>query len=241
MKVPYKKYRGTLLLIYVVLWGLLSIHPYDRKDWALENALVLAFGLVMWAAYKHFTFSRASYTLIFLFLCLHSVGAHYTYSEVPYNNWWQSLTGHDFNSIFGWQRNNFDRLVHFSYGLLLAYPIREIFLRVADVRGFWGYFLPLDFMLATSALYELIEWASAEVFGGDLGVAYLGTQGDVWDAQKDMAIAAFGALIAMLLTAALNAYLQRDFAKEWSDSLKVKDKRPLGEEEIARLLRQRQV
>lgn len=238
-KPPYLKYRTILLLLYLLLWGFLAIDPHDRKDWLLENALVLMFGLGMWGAYKHFVFSRASYTLIFLFLCLHSVGAHCTYSEVPYNAWWQSLTGHDFNSMVGWERNNFDRIVHFSYGFLLAYPMREIFLRVADVRGFWGYFLPLDFMLATSALYELIEWGAAVGFGGDLGVAYLGTQGDVWDAQKDMAIAAFGALITMIITAAINAYLQRDFAQEWSDSLKVKDRRPLGEEEIARLLRER--
>jgi putative membrane protein len=241
MKLPYKKYRASLMLIYIVLWTVLAIDPHDRRDWALENTLVLAFALGMWAVHKHFTFSRVSYTLIFLFLCLHSVGAHYTYAEVPYNNLWQSLTGNSFDSIFGWQRNNFDRLVHFSYGLLLAYPIREVFLRVADVRGFWGYFLPLDFALASSALFELFEWGAAEFFGGNLGVAYLGSQGDIWDAQKDMAIAALGALSAMLVTAVLNAYLQRDFAKEWSDSLKVKDKRPLGEEEIARLLRQRQV
>ncbi|TXI78791.1 MAG: DUF2238 domain-containing protein [Cupriavidus sp.] len=239
MKAPYLKYRGILLLIYLLLWAVLAINPHDRKDWALENVLVVLFALGMLAAYRHFVFSRVSYTLIFLFLCLHSVGAHYTYAEVPYNDWWRAMTGHDFNSMLGWERNNFDRLVHFSYGFLLAYPIREIFLRVADVRGFWGYFLPLDFMLATSALYELFEWAAAEFFGGGLGVAYLGTQGDVWDAQKDMAVAAFGALIAMLVTAAINSYLQRDFAKEWSDSLKVKDRRPLGEEEIGRLLRQR--
>src|SRR3546814_18878427 len=86
--------------------------------------------------------------------------------------------------MFGWERNNFDRIVHFSYGFLLAYPLREIFLRVADARGFWGYFLPLDVALSTSALYELVEWMAAEVFGGDLGVASLGTQGDVWDAQR---------------------------------------------------------
>src|SRR3546814_15401224 len=138
--------------------------------------------------------------------------------------------------MFGWERNNFDRIVHFSYGFLLAYPLREIFLRVADARGFWGYFLPLDVALSTSALYELVEWMAAEVFGGDLGVAYLGTQGDVWDAQKDMACAGLGALLAMLLTAALNAWLQRDFAREWSASLKVKDARPYGEDEIVRML-----
>ena len=239
MKASYRKYLGVLLLVYLVLWSALAVAPNDRKDWLLQNVLVLAFGLGMWAAHRHFVSSRVSYTLIFAFLCLHSIGAHFTYAEVPYNDWWRSLTGHDFNSLLGWQLNNFDRVVHFSYGLLLAYPIREIFLRVADVRGFWGYFLPLDFTLATSALYELIEWAAAEWFGGGLGAAYLGSQGDVWDAQKDMAMAALGATVAMLITAMLNAYLQRDFAREWSDSLRVKQRRPLGEEEIVRMLRQR--
>ena len=96
------------------------------------------------------------------------------------------------NEVLGLERNHFDRLVHFSYGLLMAYPMRELFLRVADARGFWGYFLPLDLTLSTSALFELFEWVAAELFGGDLGVAYLGSQGDIWDAQKDMALARWG-------------------------------------------------
>ena len=125
------------------------------------------------------------------------------------------------------------------YGLLLAYPIREIFLRVADVRGFWGYFLPLDLTMSTSMLFELIEWGAAEVFGGDLGQAYLGTQGDIWDAHKDMALASLGALIAMLVTYGLNRRYQRDFNREWADSLRVKHKKPLGEDALARLERSR--
>ena len=124
----------------------------------------------------------------------------------------------------GWQRNHFDRFAHFVYGLLMAYPVREIFLRLADVRGFWGYFLPLDLTLSTSAIFELLEWAAVGVFGGNLGIAYLGTQGDIWDAHKDMALAGAGALIAILITAAINAWLQRDFAREWKDSLRVKSK-----------------
>jgi putative membrane protein len=140
------------------------------------------------------------------------------------------------NAALGWERNNFDRVVHFSYGLLLAYPVRELLLRVASVKGFWGYFLPLDLTMSTSALYELIEWGAAEVFGGELGATFLGTQGDVWDAHKDMAVASLGALVAMLATAGLNAWLQRDFAREWAESLRVKDRRPYGEEEIKRLL-----
>ncbi|HET8883424.1 MAG TPA: DUF2238 domain-containing protein [Solimonas sp.] len=235
-KPVYRRYVAVLVAIYALLWLVLAIHPLDRHDWLLENALVLAFGIGLWASHRQFVFSRISYTLIFVYLCLHAVGAHYTYAEVPYESAWHALTGHSFNAMFGWDRNNFDRIVHFSYGLLLAYPLREVFLRVADARGFWGYFLPLDVTLSTSALYELIEWAAAEMFGGDLGMAYLGTQGDVWDAQKDMACAGLGALLAMLITAALNAWLQRDFAREWSASLKVKDARPYGEDEIARML-----
>jgi putative membrane protein len=123
----------------------------------------------------------------------------------------------------------FDRLVHFSYGLLLAYPIREMFLRIGNVRGFWGYFLPLDLTMSTSMLYELIEWGAAEYFGGDLGMAYLGTQGDVWDAHKDMALASLGALIAMLITVLVNRRMQRDFAREWAESISVKSRQPLGE------------
>lgn len=232
----YRRYITVLVSLFAVLWLALAIAPLDRKDWALENALVLVFGAGLIASHRHFVFSRVSYTLIFVYLCLHAIGAHYTYSLVPYDDAWRALTGRGFNEMLGWERNHFDRLVHFSYGLLLGYPIREIFLRVADARGFWGYFLPLDFTLATSALYELIEWAAAATFGGELGAAYLGTQGDVWDAHKDMGLAGLGALTAMLVTAALNRQLQRDFAREWADSLKIKDARPYGENEIRRML-----
>lgn len=232
----YRRYVAVLLLLFGALWLGLAINPADREAWMLENALLVALGLGLWASHRKFLFSRVSYTLIFLFLCLHSLGSHYTYSLVPYDEWWKALTGETFNSLFGWERNHFDRLVHFCYGLLLAYPIREIFLRVAEVRGFWGYFLPLDFTLSTSAIYELIEWAAAAYFGGELGMAYLGTQGDVWDAHKDMALAGAGATLAMLITAGLNLWLQRDFAREWVHSLRVKDARPYGENEIQRML-----
>lgn len=221
MKAPARQtYLRVLAALYAAWWVALAIHPHNRADWLLENALVLLFAAVLGITRRWFAFSRVSYTLIFLFLCLHAVGAHYTYSHVPYDAWWRALTGHGLNETLGWDRNHFDRLVHFSYGLLLAYPIREVFLRVVEVRGFWGYVLPLDVALSTSALYELIEWGAAEVFGGELGAAYLGMQGDIWDAQKDMALAAAGAGIAMLLTALANWRARRDLAREWADSLK---------------------
>jgi putative membrane protein len=224
--VPHQRYLAILGLLFVVVFALGAIKPHHFADWVLENVLsILAVAAI--AAWRHqLVFSRISYTFIFLFLCLHTLGAHYTYSEVPYQQWFPALAG---------GRNHFDRLVHFCYGFLIAYPVREIFLRVANVRGFWGYFLPLDLTMSTSMLYELIEWAASNIFGGDLGAAYLGTQGDPWDAHKDMALASLGALVAMLVTAFINARLQRDFAREWNESLRVKRHEPLGEDEIARM------
>ena len=216
-----KNYLWMLAVVYAVWWVAMAISPYDRSDWVLENVLVVLAVALLVFTYKAFPLSRVSYTCIFVFMMLHTLGSHYTYAKVPYDEWLPFFAG---------GRNHFDRLVHFLYGLLLAYPIREMFLRIGNVRGFWGYFLPLDLTMSTSMLYELIEWGAAEFFGGDLGAAYLGTQGDVWDAHKDMALASAGALIAMSLIALINGRMQRDFAYEWAESIRVKRKKPLGEE-----------
>ena len=225
--------------LYVALWVALAVDPHSRSDWALENALVAVAVLALFLSYKYFLLSRISYGLIFVFMCLHAVGAHWTYSLVPYDAAFSAITGRSFNAMLGWERNQYDRIVHFAYGLLLAYPIRELFLRVADARGFWGYFLPVVLTMAASMFYELVEWAAAEVFAHELGLAFVGAQGDVWDAQKDMWLATLGALIAMGITAAINIRLDKDFAREWSESLRVKRRAPLGEDEIARLARER--
>jgi putative membrane protein len=237
VSIPHRKYLVILSVVFAAWWILLGIEPWHRDIWLMENLLVLAVAAGLLGFHRKLLFSRASYTLIFLFMCLHQVGAHFSYAEVPYDAWFQNLTGRSFNSLFGWERNHFDRLVHFSYGLLLAYPVREIFLRVADVRGFWGYFLPLDLTMSTSMLFELLEWVVAGLFGGDLGQSYLGTQGDVWDAHRDMALASLGALISMLVTGATNWRFQRDFNREWVESFRVKHKAPLGEDELARMTR----
>ena len=237
MSLTSGRYPLLLAILFLALWIALAIEPRDRADWLLENLLAIVFAAVLVASFKRLPLSRISYSLIFLFLCLHTLGAHYTYSQVPYDAWIRALLGASLNETFGWERNHFDRLVHFSYGLLLAYPIREVFLRVVDARGFWGYFLPLDVTMSTSMIFELFEWAVAERVGGDLGMAYLGTQGDVWDAHKDMALASLGAALAMSLAMAVNIWLQRDFAREFRDSLRVKRAEPLGEVQIRRMRR----
>ena len=130
-------------------------------------------------------------------------------------------------------RNHYDRIVHFSFGFLLAYPIRELTIRISDAKGFWSFWFPVEFVLAFSAVYELLEWLIAVMFGGDLGIAYLGTQGDVWDAQKDMFVAGLGSVIAMLVIFVILWYFRRaDFWRDLMDSFRVKQKKALGEEAL---------
>lgn len=150
--------------------------------------------------------SLASCVLLFGFLTIHAVGAHYTYSLVPIDevtNW------------LGSSRNHYDRVVHFFYGLCLVLPLRELLMLHAKLRGFWSYFLPLDLVMSTSLLYEMLEWAAAIVFGGGLGATFLGTQGDEWDAHKDMLMAAVGGLVAALTIWWLNRRRQSDMTLEW--------------------------
>lgn len=218
----YERLVKRLAVLFALVFAVAAVRPWYFQDWVLEHVLLVLALPLYYVSYQRRLFSRLSWVLIFVFHCLHELGAHYTYAEVPYDAWWRSLTGRSLNEMLGWERNHFDRVVHFLYGLLLAYPFREIFLRIANARGFWGYFLPLDLTMSSSLLYELIEWLAAEVLGGDLGQAYLGTQGDIWDAHKDMALAASGAIITMLVTALVNWRCQRDFAREWSESWRVK-------------------
>lgn len=233
------RWARWLLLALMIIFALAAINPVNRSVWLLENALfVLVVGCLALTT-RSFPLSRVSYILIFSFLCLHQIGAHYTYTKVPYDAAWEALTGQSLTELFGWRRNHYDRFVHFTYGLLLAYPIREAMLRIAGVRGFWGYLLPLGLMMSTSMLYELIEWATVVGVAGDQSETFLGAQGDVWDAQQDMLMASIGALLAMLINGAINARLQRDFAREWSESVRVKQLRPLGENELAKQLDQR--
>jgi putative membrane protein len=225
-----RRYPYALLGLFLVILGVSAIRPWDLKNWLLENALTAAFLLALVLSRKRLPLSNVSYTLIFVYLCFHVVGSHYSYSRVPFT---MRLT-----EYFGWQRNHYDRFVHLLFGLLLAYPIRELFLRVAAVRGFWGYYLPLDVTISFSAIYELIEWAAASAFGGELGMAYLGTQGDVWDAHKDMLLAMVGAIVSMAVVAVINWKFDRRFGEEFRESLTVKEKRPLGEVRLRELTRQ---
>jgi putative membrane protein len=205
LSVPETTYRARsiypliLLAIYAVIWALLAIEPLYRDDWLLENVLPAITLPVLWFTRRYMRFSNFTYTLLFLFMALHAVGSHYTYAEVPYDSWFQALTGTKLNPLLGFERNHFDRLLHFLYGLLIFPVYWELFSAKAGARPFWLYLFTTTFMFSHGAVYEIIEWAAAAWFGGDLGVAYLGTQGDEWDAQKDMGLAMGGSVLALLI------------------------------------------
>jgi len=191
---PFRTNRSLqgMLLWLVLLWVVTAIDPYDRRDWLLENLLVFLYAFLLLVTYRRCAFSNLSYGLFTVFLSLHLVGAHYTYAETPLGYWLQEL--------FDLQRNHYDRIVHFSFGLLIAYPFRELLLRAAGVRKPWSYLLAVTMVLAFSGIYEIIEAIVAEIVSPELGSAYLGTQGDEWDAQKDAFEAFLGAVTAMTIT-----------------------------------------
>ena len=179
----------VLILWLTALWVITAIEPYNRRDWLLENLLVLIYAGLLIVTYRRFVFTNLSYMLFGLFISLHLLGAHYTYAEVPFGFWLQDT--------FNLTRNHYDRIVHFSYGLLNAYPFRDIFMRAAGVRRRWSYFMPAVGVLSFSGFYEFLEAAVAFIVSPELGDAYLGTQGDIWDAEKDAFLAFSGAIIAM--------------------------------------------
>jgi len=178
------------LLVYasVLVWS--AYKPKELFTWWLEVTPALIALLVLIATYRRFPLTPVVYALILIHCIILMIGGHYTYAEVPLFDW--------LKDIFGWQRNNYDKLGHFAQGFVPALVAREIFIRRNVVRGpRWTNFLAVSVCLAISAMYELIEWWVAE-FSGTAAAAFLGTQGYVWDTQSDMLWALLGALMATL-------------------------------------------
>ncbi|PTX14613.1 putative membrane protein [Pontibacter mucosus] len=198
---PHLTYRQQPLhilysVLFLIFWAYTGLTTPDLENWLLENTLTLSLLIFLIAFYNIFRFSDTSYTLIFLFLLLHVYGSQYQYEDNPFGEW---LKGQ-----LGFKRNHYDRLVHLGYGLLLTYPMYEALAYGFKLRPILTYLLPVELVLSSSALYELVEWIVADwVYGGkEEGMNFLGMQGDIWDAQKDIAMAFAGAVVAMLLTLA---------------------------------------
>lgn len=182
-----------LLSVYFIIWLLLAIKPSHRYDWFLENLLIFVFVPFLIFSYKKLRLSNTSYSLIFIFIIFHTIGTHYTYSEVP--------LGKIISERFGESRNHYDRFVHFIFGLLITYPIRELFLILSKIQGkIWTFYIPVLIMISFGEMYELIEWITSMIVAPDAGIAFLGSQGDVFDAQKDISLNLTGTLIATIIT-----------------------------------------
>lgn len=224
-----KKYHWFLITVFLAVWIWAAINPIFPHDWLLENYLVFLFIPIILILGHYFKLSKISYTLLTIFLILHVIGSHYTYEHVPF--------GYTLQDWFGASRNMYDRLVHFFCGFLLFYPIREMFMRLAKVKGIWTYILPIDLWGSFSAIYEIIEWQAAKNVDPAAGLAFLGSQGDIWDAQKDMLLALLGACIAAAIVFIINMIYKKDFWQDMKASVRLsKNDHPLGEVELERMM-----
>ena len=184
----YKQIIWIVVLVSVFIWS--AIEPKDRLTWYLEVLPVMISVVVLAATYRSFRLTSLLYLLILLHCIVLLVGGHYTYAEVPLFN--------DIKTMFGADRNNFDKLGHFMQGFVPAMIARELFIRLNVVRGkYWRNFFIICFCLALSATYELLEWWVALV-SKQAAESFLGTQGYVWDTQSDMGYALIGAIVAIL-------------------------------------------
>ena len=143
--------------------------------------------------------STASVACIVAFMALHTLGGRYAYSNVPYDDWARAVTGTTLSDAFGWTRNHYDRLVHFAFGALSVVPVAEVARRWGGLSRRGAAFTVLGWVLAISCLYEIFEWLLTIVAAGETADRYNGQQGDIWDAQKDMAFATLGAILVMAM------------------------------------------
>jgi putative membrane protein len=180
-----------MLAIFVAFWIVMAIDPVERKTWLIENILIFVWLPLIILSWFKTRLSTFSYLLIFIFLMCHTLGAHYTYAKVPF--------GYTLGSWVGSERNHYDRLIHFAFGALLYYPCSEFMKIKLHTKNFTAYLLPALVVIFISDMYEIVEWITTLVVAPKEGSAYLGTQGDEWDAQKDMGLGVAGVILALAL------------------------------------------
>ena len=186
--------NDKLPLYLLIILGVMTICSYlgasDVKVWWIEATSMFFIVALLGLTYKKFKFSNLAYLIIFIWCVLQIIGACYTFEKVPF----------DFvNNLLGFKRNNYDRFAHFTIGVS-SFLIAELVWRKKIVKSLkWAAFFGLIFIMALANFWELIEWTYAEIDGGSAGLAFLGSQGDIWDAQKDMLMDTLGAICGSLL------------------------------------------
>ncbi|MCG8650908.1 MAG: DUF2238 domain-containing protein [Pirellulales bacterium] len=191
MKIPY------LLLAVTICLTLLSLlnAPYPKEQWLQHAPTAVAYLLMAVGIGKRWL-STTSWVMITVFWWLHILGARWIYSSVPYDDWSEYLLGFRLNERFGWTRNHYDRLVHLASGILFAWPAAETLQRYGGMKPLGAAVVSIAVVLAIGAVYEVLEWQVAVTFSPQQAEAYNGQQGDIWDPQKDLALAWLGAMLA---------------------------------------------
>jgi putative membrane protein len=199
-------FKQNLLLkiitpLFFGFWLSTLIGTTNFTNWIMENTLVVIFLSILIFSYRRFKFSDLTYVFIFVYLCLHIYGAKHTYALNPFGFWLQE--------VFHLLRNPYDRIVHFSFGFMLAYPMRDFFMNKMKFPNWVCWVLPVEITLSFSCIYELIEWSVADVFFPEQGADYLGSQGDIWDAQKDMFMAFVGSILILILVSIIKRIIKK--------------------------------
>lgn len=183
--------QKIITAFFLAVWIWAAIGPISRTDWFLENLPIFVLLPLFLFSTRSFKLSDISVALIALFLMLHLVGTHYTYEQVPF--------GFTLEHWLDSSRNMYDRLVHFAFGFLLVLPVKEVFFKNSGLHKGWKYSLPVVIIVAGAAMYEIFEWVVSNFVSTHLSIAFIGSQGDLWDTQKDMAMAIFGAVSMIIL------------------------------------------
>lgn len=186
-KLKKKDFLPLILLgLFSVFWLVLAVNPVNRTVWLAENFLSMLFIAILVLTYRKFRFSDTSYVLLFFFMILHTVGSYYTYSKMPL-----------FELFKGWfdlSRNHYDRLIHFLFGAVFFFPLREFVSKKLNINHVWSYLIPFLIIVSFKAIYEIIEYLSVIITNDNLfGSGFLGMQGDQWDAQNDILAGTLGA------------------------------------------------
>lgn len=197
----YKKYfPHFLLVIYCLLFIICAIHPYNRAVRFTENLPVVVVVLFLVCTFNKWKFSNSSYFLMSFWIILHTIGGHYTFELVPFES---------INQLFGWARNMYDRIAHFMIGVY-AFPIMEYLWRSKAIQQKWLlYTFGICSILAIAGAYEIFEWRFAIIADPKAGLAVLGSQGDIRDAQKDMLMDTLGAILAIFLFIIREIFINR--------------------------------
>jgi putative membrane protein len=205
--------KFSLLGLFVSLWVVSCLAPPYPDELVLQHIPTVIAVLLLVVVEFILPLSLGSYIAVLAFLCLHLLGARYLYSNVPYHEWFDVLRGRDAQPLAAWHRNHYDRLVHFGYGLLLTGVAGEFFRKATAMSRAWAWLMAISVIMGTSALYEIIEWCIALLLAPDAAEAYNGQQGDMWDAQKDMALALIGSIVACVGSLAASLMHSRNVAQ----------------------------